>query len=418
MPNTPDLLQRGIEAARAKRNAEARELLMYVVQLDEQNEQAWLWLSGVVESLQDRRVCLENVLAINPANQRAQAGLRWLDQHAPLPPPAPVEHCPHCDAPLPASGEKCPACKQPVLIVCPHCGEFTEIRKAQCVHCGDFFGDFRQRTKYYLTLSTAYIDEGKTAPAQWALDQAVASAPHEAQAWARIAEIRVKLDRPGDAIAAYQQAVTLAPDEAQLHLSLHDLYQKLKLEAEAQAVRDQLLRQVHDNPDQLIAVGQALMDRKLPPAEALRFYQRAVELQPQKAITRVQLGALYFDSGDLLNARHHFAEAVKLTEAKSPLGQQARQALARAKTTRRADGVASGDGGHDRVRQMAGPLLIAIMAALSNAQFSPFNIGVISWLALLGSGAGAYLWQADGVAHQAAGAVLWLIAMAVIVLKV
>ena len=40
MPTTPDLLQRGIEAARAKRNAEARELLMYVVQLDEQNEQA------------------------------------------------------------------------------------------------------------------------------------------------------------------------------------------------------------------------------------------------------------------------------------------------------------------------------------------------------------------------------------------
>ena len=414
MPTTPDLLQRGIEAARAKRNAEARELLMYVVQLDEQNEQAWLWLSGVVESNDDRRVCLENVLALNPANQRAQAGLRWLDQHAPAAPVAPVEHCPHCDAPLPSSGETCPACKQPVLIVCPHCGDFTEIRKAQCVHCGDFFGDFRQRTKFYVTLATAYLDEGKTAPAQWALDQAVASAPHEAPAWAHIAEIRVRLDRPGDAIAAYQQAVKYAPDDAPLHLSLHDLYQKLKLEAEAQAVRDQLLRQVYDQPDQLVAVGQALMDRKLPPAEALRFYQRAVELQPQKAITRVQVGALYFDSGDRLNARSHFAEAVKLTEAKSPLGQQARQALAKTRSVPRADG----DGGHDRVRQTAGPLLISIMAALSNAQFSPFNISPGSWVALIGSGAGAYLWQADGVAHQAAGAVLWLMAMAAIVLKV
>ena len=87
MSTNPDLLQRGIEAARAKRNDEARELLMRVVQLDEQNEQAWLWLSGVVESLDDRRVCLENVLALNPNNQRAQAGLRWLDQQAPVPPP-------------------------------------------------------------------------------------------------------------------------------------------------------------------------------------------------------------------------------------------------------------------------------------------------------------------------------------------
>ena len=418
MPTTPDLLQRGIEAARAKRNAEARELLMYVVQLDEQNEQAWLWLSGVVESDDDRRVCLENVLALNPANQRAQAGLRWLNQHAPTAPAAPVEHCPHCDAPLPSSGETCPACKQPVLIVCPHCGDFTEIRKAQCIHCGDFFGDFRQRTKYYVTLATAYIDEGKTAPAQWALDQAVASAPHEAQAWACIAEVRVKLDRPADAIAAYQQAVKLAPDEVLLHLSLHDLYQKLKLDAEAQAVRDQLLRQVHDQPDQLVAVGQALMDRTLPPAEALRFYERAVALQPQKALTQVQLGALYFDSGDGPNARAHFAEAVKLTEAKSPLGQQARQALARAKAVRQTNGIAGGGGGNDRVRQTAGPLLISIMAVLSNAQFSPFNISPGSWAALIGAGAGAYLWQANGAARQAVGAALWLIAMAAIVLKV
>lgn len=58
------------------------------------------------------------------------------------------------------------------------------------------------------------------------------------------------------------------------------------------------------------------------------------------------------------------------------------------------------------------------MAVLSNAQFSPFNISPGSWAALIGAGAGAYLWQANGAARQAVGAALWLIAMAAIVLKV
>jgi tetratricopeptide (TPR) repeat protein len=423
MPTNTDLLQRGIEAARAKRTAEARELLMQCVQLDEQNEQAWLWLSGVVESLDDRRVCLDNVLALNPANQRAQAGLRWLDQHAPLPPPGPVEHCPHCDAPLPASGEKCPACKQPVLIVCAHCGEFTEIRKPQCIHCGHFSGDFKQRTKFYVNLANDYVSEGKLAPAQWAVDQAVASTPHEAQDWAGIAAVRVKLDRPGDAIAAYQQALTRAPGDLQIYVGLHDLYRRGKLDAEAQGVRDQVLRQFQADHDRLIEFGQMLMDRRLPPAEALRFYQRAVELRPQNVATRLQIGALYFDSGDAATAREHFSEAVRLTDGKSTLGQQARQALARAKAARRSGEGAEG-GGTDRIRQTAGPLLISITAALANAQLSPLHISPISWAALIGSGVGAYLWQAAGEpgrtrsARTIIGLGVWLISFGLIVIRV
>ena len=283
-----------------------------------------------------------------------------------------MDYCPHCNAPLPASGEKCSVCKQPVIIVCPHCGDFTEIRKAQCIYCGHFFGDFKQRTKFYVTLATAYLDEGKLSSAQWAIDQAVGSTPTEAQDWARIAEVRVKLDRPSDAIAAYQQALTRAPADPQLYLSLQAVFQRSKLDAEAQGLRDQALRQFQDDHDPLIAFGQALMEQRVPRAEALRFYQRAVELQPKNVATRLQIGALYFDNGDATAAREHFAQAVKLTDGQSTLGQQARQALARTKAARR-----SGDSARaastNRVRHIAGPVLIAFMAALSNAQLSPLE---------------------------------------------
>jgi len=69
MTSANELLQEGIEAAKEKRVGEALALLKQVVELEPRNEMAWLWLSDVVETDEQRIVCLENVLAINPDNQ-------------------------------------------------------------------------------------------------------------------------------------------------------------------------------------------------------------------------------------------------------------------------------------------------------------------------------------------------------------
>ena len=75
---TNDLLKQGIAALNAGRKAEARSLLMRVVQQDKRNEMGWLWLSGAVDTDDDRRICLENVLATNPNNGIARRGLESL----------------------------------------------------------------------------------------------------------------------------------------------------------------------------------------------------------------------------------------------------------------------------------------------------------------------------------------------------
>jgi hypothetical protein len=73
-----DTLQAGITAAREGRREEARELLQQALQADPRSEQGWLWMSAVVETDDERRICLERVLTINPKNQTAQAGLEKL----------------------------------------------------------------------------------------------------------------------------------------------------------------------------------------------------------------------------------------------------------------------------------------------------------------------------------------------------
>jgi hypothetical protein len=66
------LIRDGIAAARSGDKATARELLEQATELDENNEKAWFWLASVMPTDEERRVCLGQVLAINPNNEKAQ----------------------------------------------------------------------------------------------------------------------------------------------------------------------------------------------------------------------------------------------------------------------------------------------------------------------------------------------------------
>jgi hypothetical protein len=67
-----------IEQIRAGNREEGRHMLEEILEQDETNEDVWLWLSSVVDTDEDREICLENVLALNPDNEVAQKGLELL----------------------------------------------------------------------------------------------------------------------------------------------------------------------------------------------------------------------------------------------------------------------------------------------------------------------------------------------------
>lgn len=76
--NVDAMVKEGIRAFKADKKDEARALFEKATELDSYNEQAWLWLSAVVDTEEDQRVCLENVLFINPENPAALKGLSKL----------------------------------------------------------------------------------------------------------------------------------------------------------------------------------------------------------------------------------------------------------------------------------------------------------------------------------------------------
>jgi hypothetical protein len=71
-------LELAISAIRAGRKDEGRQLLNLLIQQDPNNEQAWLWMSSVVDTDEKRARCLYHVLAVNPGNELARKGLNIL----------------------------------------------------------------------------------------------------------------------------------------------------------------------------------------------------------------------------------------------------------------------------------------------------------------------------------------------------
>ena len=79
------ILTSGIEAARNNNPILARQSFREVLAEDPNNELAWMWLAQVVDLDDQRREALQNVLRINPNNDRARDALRRLGDDAPDP---------------------------------------------------------------------------------------------------------------------------------------------------------------------------------------------------------------------------------------------------------------------------------------------------------------------------------------------
>lgn len=76
--NSSDLLRQAIGLARAGKRDAARDIFLRVVEEDPRNELAWMWLAGLVDSFEDKVIACENVLTINPSNEKARRYLETL----------------------------------------------------------------------------------------------------------------------------------------------------------------------------------------------------------------------------------------------------------------------------------------------------------------------------------------------------
>ena len=71
------LIAIGRELADLGQKARAYQLLKRATELDDTNEEAWVWRAGLTDNPREMISALNQVLALNPDNTQAQAGLEW-----------------------------------------------------------------------------------------------------------------------------------------------------------------------------------------------------------------------------------------------------------------------------------------------------------------------------------------------------
>jgi ferric-dicitrate binding protein FerR (iron transport regulator) len=71
-----DLLQAGKRAFEEDNPRLAHDIWREAATVDPYDERVWMALMRVLETQEDKRVCLENILAINPLNAKARRQLR------------------------------------------------------------------------------------------------------------------------------------------------------------------------------------------------------------------------------------------------------------------------------------------------------------------------------------------------------
>jgi hypothetical protein len=70
-----DRLMDAVELVKSDRRREAISILRELIREDNDFEDAWLWMSVAVDSLDQSSICLDNVLRVNPSNFNAASAL-------------------------------------------------------------------------------------------------------------------------------------------------------------------------------------------------------------------------------------------------------------------------------------------------------------------------------------------------------
>jgi hypothetical protein len=80
MADADEQVKQAVSAFKAGRKAEARSILEGIVEQNQSHAEAWLYLSALVDSLEEQEICLENVLALDATNEKAKKGLDTVRQ--------------------------------------------------------------------------------------------------------------------------------------------------------------------------------------------------------------------------------------------------------------------------------------------------------------------------------------------------
>ena len=354
------LLQEGISAAKAAQQAHARELLLQVVETDQTNLLAWLWLSTVMADLDDKATCLNNVLALEPDNAQAKAGLAWIkrqrspaeEPEVPAQPPSdsetdllfveqpytgsetdqpdvsllleeePVQifsqddqvkavDCPFCGKPISSTKTVCPHCDVPLVMACPKCNTLMDVEWDICSECGYGMGDFHHGSVYFTRLAMGYQQSQQPSKGLEAILIAERMDPEQPDLYRVKGELQHEVGHIEESIVTLRLAVEKEPEQVGPYLSLGRALRQEGRWRQAEEVYREAIRVASDSSEAHFAYGDLMLQRRRT-KRARKHLRQAVKLDPLHGQAWAQLGQYYESSRKRSSAIKAYRKALKL----------------------------------------------------------------------------------------------------------
>jgi len=334
----------------------ARELLLQVVEQDHTCMEAWLWLSTVVDDMNARYTCLSNVLALDPENKQAKAGLAWIERQRPAPqlqkelltpspqhpkdsphhesytsdsistlahqpdsstqelPPQPK--CPFCHKPISASDMTCRHCRLPLVMDCPACNTLMDVEWKTCTECGYTMGDYRLGSVYFTHLAIGYQQHRQITKALTTLQIAEKMDPDQPDLYRLLGELQHEVGHIKEAIATLEFAVEKEPEQVGPYLSLGKVLKAEGHWRQAEEVYRDALRIASKSSEAHYAFADLMLQRG-DIKKARQHLNRALKLDPEHGLAWAELGQMYDSLKKYSSAIRAYRRAVQLMPSDS-----------------------------------------------------------------------------------------------------
>jgi len=338
----------------------ARELLREVADHDPTNINAWLWLSTVMDSLAEKARCLENVLALEPDNKQALAGLDWIarsdpsvevirpipaspqatrkispffdDEFSHLDPtrPAsqsfmeqdaaasPADHnaavqnnCPFCNRLISNSDTTCPHCDLPLVVECPACSTLMDVEWENCHSCGYAMGNYQFGSMYFAHLAMCYQKNKQSKKAMNAVLIAEKMDRQQPDLYRIKGEIQHELGQIQAAINTLEKAVEKEPKQVAPYISLGRVLKQEGKWRQAQEIFQQATVIAPKSSEPYYALGD-LMWQQGKTRNARKYLQRALKLDSMHGLAWARIGEIHEASNKKAAAINAYHKAYKL----------------------------------------------------------------------------------------------------------
>jgi tetratricopeptide (TPR) repeat protein len=343
------LFRQGVLAIRDEKNVErGRQLLTESLQMDPDNDMAWLWLTHTVTDAQQRLEYVERALALNPENQHALTLKNQLLARLPTVPDEPA---------------------RPAIQPLP-----------KTLSAAD-----KERIEALLDRAEIYMEAGEaeSAVAQWVevlklqVDHEVALSKAVKQLW--------RMNYIEDAKDLIWRALKSGTTVPTIYLTAIDMAEREHDYAKADALRAYILKLPGAEDTLFVKVADQYV-AKYKTEEALHYLQAALQVYPGNQKLLVRLGDLNQEIGRSQEAMRYYDEAARLKPG-SKVGKEADKKLLEyvpILTDRERGSLWLA------VREVGGIGLFFLFLGWQDAGLNLFQMGLLRWAGVLVSLLGGY----------------------------